>query len=102
MSYTLSKATDDASGFFTSAGDPNFPQNSYNVAAERGRSNFDVRHRLSVSYSWALPFGKNRKYLDDNGLRPLLRVGDDAEKYIAEETVTYTGILTELGMVKKK
>lgn len=57
-SYTWSKSIDDASNFFTSAGDPNFPQNSYNVAAERGRSNFDVRHRLSVSYSYALPFRK--------------------------------------------
>jgi len=55
-SYTWSKSIDDASNFFTSAGDPNFPQNSYNVAAERGRSNFDVSHRLSVSYSYALPF----------------------------------------------
>ena len=57
-SYTWSKSLDDASNFFTSAGDPNFPQNSYNVAAERGRSNFDVAHRLSVSYSYALPFRK--------------------------------------------
>jgi hypothetical protein len=66
-SYTWSKSIDDASNFFSSSGDPNFPQNSYNVAAERGRSNFDVRHRLSVSYSYALPFGRGRAYLDDNG-----------------------------------
>lgn len=66
-SYTWSKSIDDASNFFSSAGDPNFPQNSFDVAAERGRSNFDVRHRLSVSYSWALPFGKSRRYLDNNG-----------------------------------
>ena len=66
-SYTWSKSIDDASNFFSSAGDPNFPQNSYNVAAERGRSNFDVRHRLSVSYSYALPFGKNRQYLSNAG-----------------------------------
>ena len=59
-SYTWSKSIDDASNFFSSAGDPNFPQNSYNVAAERGRSNFDVSHRLSLSYSYALPFGKAR------------------------------------------
>ena len=55
-SYTWSRSIDDASNFFSSAGDPNFPQNSSNVAAERGRSNFDVSHRLSVSYSYALPF----------------------------------------------
>jgi Carboxypeptidase regulatory-like domain/TonB dependent receptor len=58
-SYTWSKSIDDASNFFSSAGDPNFPQNSYNVAAERGRSNFDVAHRLSVSYSYALPFHRS-------------------------------------------
>jgi hypothetical protein len=66
-SYTWSRSIDDASNFFSSAGDPNFPQNSYNVRAERGRSNFDVRHRLSVSYSYALPFGKGREYLANDG-----------------------------------
>ncbi len=58
-SYTWSRSIDDASNFFSSAGDPNFPQNSFNVAAERGRSNFDVAHRLSVSYSYAFP---SRRY----------------------------------------
>ncbi|HVF27761.1 MAG TPA: TonB-dependent receptor, partial [Pyrinomonadaceae bacterium] len=66
-SYTWAKSIDDASSFFTSAGDPNFPQNSYDLRAERGRSNFDVRHRLSISYAYDLPFGKGRAYLSDNG-----------------------------------
>lgn len=66
-SYTWSKSIDDASNFFTSAGDPNFPQNSFDLGAERGRSNFDVRQRLSVSYSYQLPFGKGREYLADDG-----------------------------------
>ena len=56
--YTFGKSTDDASGFFTSAGDPNFPQNSLDPGAEEGRSSFDIRHRLSVSFAYALPFGK--------------------------------------------
>jgi hypothetical protein len=59
-SYTFGKSIDDASGFFSSAGDPNFPQDSYNLRAERGRSNFDVRQRLSLSYSYELPFRGNR------------------------------------------
>ncbi len=59
-SYTWSKSIDDASNFFSSAGDPNFPQDSFNTRAERGRSNFDVRHRLSVGYSYDLPFGRSR------------------------------------------
>jgi hypothetical protein len=67
VSYTWSKSIDDASNFFSSAGDPNFPQNSSNLRAERGRSNFDVRHRLSASYSYDLPFGKGRQFLADEG-----------------------------------
>jgi hypothetical protein len=37
------------------------------VRAERGRSNFDVRHRLSVSYSYDLPFGRGRGLLANGG-----------------------------------
>ncbi len=66
-SYTWSKSIDYGSNFFPSAGDPNYPQNSYDLRAERGRSNFDVRHRLSVSYVYDLPLGKGRKYISDNG-----------------------------------
>jgi hypothetical protein len=62
--YTLGKSTDDASGFFTSAGDPNFPQDSANPGAERGRSSFDVRHRLSVSFSCALPSPPGNVWLE--------------------------------------
>jgi hypothetical protein len=57
--YTYGKSTDNASGFFTSAGDPNFPQDSLNPDAEEGRSSFDVRHRGSVGFSWTLPFSGN-------------------------------------------
>jgi hypothetical protein len=56
VAYTLGKSMDDASAFFTSAGDPNFPQDSANLDAEWGRSSFDVRHRFSVSFSYDLPF----------------------------------------------
>jgi hypothetical protein len=65
--YTFGKSLDDASGFFTSSGDPNFPQDSNNPSAERGRSNFDVRHRMSVSYSYALPFGTGKRWLSNGG-----------------------------------
>jgi hypothetical protein len=66
-SYTYAKSIDDASNFFTSAGDPNFPQDSRNLRLERGRSNFDVRHRLSTSFSYELPFGRGRRFLGDDG-----------------------------------
>jgi hypothetical protein len=61
--YTYGKSTDDASGFFTSAGDANFPQNSLDPEAEHGRSAFDVRHRLSASFSFPLPLGRDRRWL---------------------------------------
>ena len=66
-SYTWSKSIDNASNFFTSAGDPNFPQDSLNVRAERGRSNFDVAHRFSFSYVYDLPIGRGRAVLGKNG-----------------------------------
>jgi hypothetical protein len=74
-SYTWSKSIDDASNFFTSAGDPNFPQNSYDLRAERARSNFDVRHRLSVSYAYDLPFGRGRALVNDGGFLTTLLTG---------------------------
>ena len=66
--YTWGKSIDNSSGIFSSAGDPNYPQNSYDLRAERGRSNFDVSHRFSLSFSYDLPFGKGKALLDNNGV----------------------------------
>ena len=62
-SYTYSKSIDDASGFFTTTGDPNFPQNSYDLSAERGRSDFDIRQRLTISYAYDLPIARGSRWL---------------------------------------
>jgi hypothetical protein len=74
-SYTWSKSIDNASSFFSSAGDPNFPQNSRNTSAERGLSNFDVRHRFSLGYGYELPFGKGRALLADRGFLSTILTG---------------------------
>jgi hypothetical protein len=74
-SYTFGKSIDNASGVFSSTGDPNYPQNSYNLAAERGRSGFDVRQRFSLSYSYDLPFGKGKALLADDGWATTLLSG---------------------------
>ncbi|HEX4485780.1 MAG TPA: TonB-dependent receptor [Terriglobales bacterium] len=62
-SYTYSKSIDDASSFNMTgsaakpvAGENDLAQNPFNVSAERGRSLFDARHRLVLSYQWSLPF----------------------------------------------
>jgi hypothetical protein len=43
------------------------PQNALNFSAERGNSNFDIRHRFVFSGVYELPFGKGKRYL--NGSR---------------------------------
>jgi len=65
--YTWSSSRDDASGLFTSTGDPNFPQDSRNPQAEWGRSNYDLRHRLSVGFTCAMPFGTGSGRFADHG-----------------------------------
>jgi hypothetical protein len=61
--YTLSKSIDDVSSFNITgsasqpvAGENDLAQNPFNLAAERGRSMFDARHRLVLSYQWSVPF----------------------------------------------
>ena len=64
FSYTWSKSIDNASNFFASSGDANFPQDSNNLAAERARSSFDVPHRFTGSFVYQLPFGPGRSVGD--------------------------------------
>ena len=63
--YTLGKSMDDASGFFSSAGDANFPMDSNNPEAEWARSNFDVRHRFTLGGLWQIPLGPDRRWMHD-------------------------------------
>ncbi|HEV7906365.1 MAG TPA: TonB-dependent receptor [Pyrinomonadaceae bacterium] len=50
LAYTFSKAIDTAGNFFFST-----PQNNFNLRDERGLSDNDQRHRLTVSGSFELP-----------------------------------------------
>jgi hypothetical protein len=63
VAYTLGQSKDDASAFFSSAGDANFPMDSNNPAAEFARSNFDVRHRVAMGGLWQIPIGPGRRWL---------------------------------------
>jgi Carboxypeptidase regulatory-like domain/TonB dependent receptor len=65
MSYTYSKSIDDVSSFNITgsasqpvAGENDLAQDPFNLAAERGRSMFDSRHRAVFSYQWSVPFWK--------------------------------------------
>jgi Carboxypeptidase regulatory-like domain/TonB dependent receptor len=63
--YTFSKSIDNGSGVRTLGSDQLFPQNSYCLPCERGRSVFDQQQRWVSSAVYALPFGKGRKYLSE-------------------------------------
>lgn len=56
--YTLGKSIDAASGL----NGTNQPQDNYNLKAERGLSDFDVRQRFVLSNTWELPFGSGRRW----------------------------------------
>jgi len=45
-----------------------WPQNSYNLAAEKGLSDFDNRLRWVTSVDYALPVGNGRKFLNRGGV----------------------------------
>ncbi len=62
--YTWAHAIDNASDPLTPAsGNQEFPRNSLDLAAERGNSDFDVRQRLVLNYSWAIPLGRGHNHL---------------------------------------
>jgi hypothetical protein len=65
-SYTYSKSIDNASSIGGGAGV--VAQNDLDLAAERGLSSFDQRHRLSVDYVYEFPFGANKRFLATNSL----------------------------------
>lgn len=65
-SWTWAHSIDDTSG--ESSNSP--IQDSRNLAAQRGSSTFDVRHKLTVSGTYELPFGKGHRFLN-NASRPL-------------------------------
>jgi hypothetical protein len=59
--YTWSKALDDASNPGADNAGPNFPQDPANLAAEKGLSDFDHRHRFVTNFLYQIPFLKGSR-----------------------------------------
>jgi Carboxypeptidase regulatory-like domain len=53
VTYTFSKSLDDASGAGGFYQGP--PEDSRNLRLDYGRSNFDLRHRFTITYAWRIP-----------------------------------------------
>jgi Carboxypeptidase regulatory-like domain/TonB dependent receptor/TonB-dependent Receptor Plug Domain len=58
LAYTLGKSQDNASEQLTTQGSNAFPQNARDFSSWYGPSDYDVRHRFSANFVWALPLGK--------------------------------------------
>ncbi len=53
--YTFGKSQDNASEQLTTQGSNAFPQNARDFTNWYGPSDYDVRHRLSLNFVWAIP-----------------------------------------------
>ena len=69
FNYTWSKmlSDQDSSGWYPEMGKQPY-QNSYDPMANYGPSNFDVRQMLKGQAVYQLPFGKGRKFLNNNAI----------------------------------
>lgn len=61
--YTRSKAIDDGDSLNATAsgGEPALASNPFNLRADRGLANFDVRNVAAVNGSYDLPFGRGKR-----------------------------------------
>jgi len=59
--YVYSKSIDDASSI--GGGGVVVAQNPLDIAADRGLSNFDQRHKFTGNWTYDLPFGEKRRFL---------------------------------------
>jgi len=62
--YTRSKVIDDGDSLnaTTSGGEPALASNPFDLRADRGLGNFDVRNVAVINASWAVPFGAKKVY----------------------------------------
>ena len=92
-SYTLAKSRDNAAT--VGGGGSTVAQDDRNLAAEWGLSSFDRRHQLSANVSIELPFGPNRHWLTQPGLRQsLLRDWRFTTTFTAQSGTPYTPRVT--------
>src|ERR1700736_2982296 len=68
--YTYSKSIDVASSI--GGGGTVVAQNPFDIAADRGLSSFDLRHKFSGNWIYELPFGENHRFAQRGPLSHIL------------------------------
>jgi trimeric autotransporter adhesin len=71
--YAYSHSIYDASSI--NAGTPVVAQNWQDLRAEEGNSSFDIRHQVTGSFYYQLPFGRNSAYVSNGGWASSLLAG---------------------------
>lgn len=67
LGYVWAHAIDNVPLEFGGGAAGPLPQDPRNIRAERGNSIIDMRHRMTLSYLWELPFGKGKPMLNIGG-----------------------------------
>jgi hypothetical protein len=67
LSYTWGHSIDTVGQAFGGGADGPLPQDPRNRLASQGNSPFDIRHRLTIAWNYALPFGEGRRWLSGAG-----------------------------------
>jgi len=66
--YTWSKSLEEGAGGNSSTGESRLNiQDPHNLRANYGPSNFDLRHRFTLSTIYELPFGRGRRFMTNPG-----------------------------------
>ena len=60
--YTFAKATDEVSDAFNNRAGQR-PMDNFNIALDRGRADFDIRHRFVTGFTYDLPFFRGNSWL---------------------------------------
>jgi hypothetical protein len=68
--YIYSKSIDDASSI--GGGGTVVAQNPFDIAADRGLSSFDQRHKFTGNWNYDLPFGENQRFAQKGPLSHIL------------------------------
>lgn len=89
VSYTWSHSIADFGDNLTGGA---FPQNTYDYAAERGDSIFDVRQRFVAYATYELPFGKGKRFLDQGGVVNGVLGGWQVNTIVTAQTGTTVGL----------
>jgi hypothetical protein len=72
-SFTWGRSIDNGNGISTStAASSTSPQDSLNLAGERGRSDFDVKYRFVLSPVYELPFGPGKPFVQHGLLSKII------------------------------